>query len=132
MTVAGWSVGWSPEEREGGREGRPLPCNFKRGRESGWIVLARPFACMHKQGGGSLYVGGERAGESEGRGGEPTNPFKAPPFVFLRCHDGTRIKPNLNQCSLFDLWNLLRCSVRATRQTYVRLEASLICRKFST
>ena len=80
MTVAGWLV----QEREGS-EGRPspLPCNFKRGKRE-WIVLARPFACMHKQG-GSLYVGGEwdGQGESEGRRGEQNNPF-APPFFSSR------------------------------------------------
>ena len=63
------------------RGGRPpQPCNFKRGREREWFVLARPFACMHKQEGRrgkAVSICGRRE-ERRIRRRNGTNPFARP------------------------------------------------------
>ena len=70
MTVAGWLVGPGKGGRRGGG-GRPLPCNFKRGKREG--ESGRSYwhghlhACISREGeAGKLHVGGE----SEGKGSE--------------------------------------------------------------
>ena len=109
MTVAGWLAG---RGKGGKRGGRPLPCNFKRGkRERGreWkIVLARPFACMHKQGGGGRQAPcGRREGRLRQRiRGKQNNPF-APPLSLSICGAWTMYSVMEVSLQRYQIWKFV-------------------------